>query len=303
MGRTNQSLEMERAFRSRVEELGGVVQGDWIGLVAAHGVRCAVGHEGAVKPRNVLKGYGICKPCGDRLTGQGSTRDSASFAAEKAFRDRVEELGGVVLEETWKGVKQPHRVRCPGGHETSPRPQSVNIGNGICERCGQSSKVWTKRFQKSIDAEAAFKRRLKEFGATPLEDSWKGSTKPHRVRCCVGHDCTPIPRNIASGQGLCLTCTWSSQDVLYLVHDRQRDWVKFGITSGNPRPRLWSHAKDGFRVVVALHQGLPEGVAHAVEQGLIRKLRARGISSTQGREYFNGIHLSLILDLMNEGLR
>lgn len=229
-------------------------------------------------------------------------RSAQSIAAEKAFRERVEELGGVVLEETWKGVKQPHRVRCPEGHETSPRPQSINIGNGLCERCGQSSKVWTKRFQKSIDAEMEFKRRLEKLGATLLEDSWKGSWQPHRIRCSAGHECAPRPNNIHSGQGLCLTCTWENQDILYLVRDIKRNRVKFGITSGDPRPRLRAHAKDGLTDVLRLYQNLSDGVAYATEQGLIRSLRSRGISPIQGKEYFEGIHVSLILELLNEAI-
>jgi hypothetical protein len=43
----------------------------------------------------------------------------------------------------------------------------------------------------SIKAEATFRARLAELGATLLEPIWRGNGTPHRVRCSAGHDCTP----------------------------------------------------------------------------------------------------------------
>lgn len=214
-------------------------------------------------------------------------RNNQSFTAEDAFRRRVEELGGVVLEEGWKGVRHPHRVRCSEGHETSPRPQSLSAGNGLCNKCSQANKiVFVNRMQKSLDAESDFRARLVELGATLLEESWKGNQKPHRVLCSKGHECSPAPNNLKSGQGLCLKCTWSSQDILYLVRDSSRGWLKFGITSTDPRPRLGAHATEGFTEVLLLRKRLPAGVAHSVEQALIRALKDQGAKPVRGREYF-----------------
>lgn len=302
MARTAKSIEAERNFRSKIEELGGTFSGEWAGLRELHEVLCSAGHLIQVRPCNILKGYGMCRICGDRITGQGSTRDKASFAAEASFRKRVNELGGIVLEETWKGSKQPHRVLCSEGHETYPRPQSVNIGNGLCEKCGQANKTWTKRSQKSIDAEASFREHLETIGATLLEGAWLGSHTPHRVTCSKGHACSPMPANIRNGQGVCLKCTWMNQDIFYLVRNPERNWVKFGITSLNPRPRLGVHAAAGFGEVLVLHQGLPVGVAYATEQAVIKALHAEGVNPVKGKEYFDGSHEGFILSFIRERL-
>jgi hypothetical protein len=114
-------------FTSRVEELGGTVLEDaWLGRDVAHRVRCSNGHECAPMPSNVARGSGLCRICG---------RQDARTAAEAAFRARVEELGGTVLEDAWLGSGAAHRVRCSNGHECAPRPNSVQQGQGICGRC------------------------------------------------------------------------------------------------------------------------------------------------------------------------
>ena len=45
----------------------------------------------------------------------------------------------------------------------------------------------------SLAAEAAFRARLIELGATLLETEWLGSPQKHRVRCREGHECRPRP--------------------------------------------------------------------------------------------------------------
>jgi hypothetical protein len=231
------------------------------------------------------------------------TRSEASRKAEAAFRARVEELGGVLLESVWLGSTQPHRVRCPEGHEVAPRPQSLKAGNGLCSRCAQiNHPVATgtaKRAQRSTTAEAAFRARVEELGGVVLEDGWKGNQQPHRVRCAAGHECAPRPNNVTQGSGFCLVCTWASQDVVYVVVDQSRQLVKFGITSGDPRPRLRSHASDGFTDVVMVRQGLPAGRAFQAEQDTIRLLRSYGVKPVQGREYFPASWLGVILDQLD----
>jgi len=51
------------------------------------------------------------------------------------FRTRVAELGGIVLEPAWLGSRVGHRVRCPAGHETTPRPNHLKSGSGLCRIC------------------------------------------------------------------------------------------------------------------------------------------------------------------------
>ncbi|MFF1962948.1 hypothetical protein ACFVW5_04870 [Streptomyces sp. NPDC058232] len=69
-----------------------------------------------------------------------------------------------------------------------------------------------RRSARSLQAEAAFRARLVELGATLLEPEWLGNRVSHRVRCAGGHDCTPRPQN-AMRVGICRECTGSSTKI------------------------------------------------------------------------------------------
>ncbi|MDH6537920.1 hypothetical protein M2167_000422 [Streptomyces sp. SPB4] len=177
-------------FRARVAELGGeVIETEWLGTRKPHRVRCKAGHESSTYPTNVLAGKGICRACGNQARSQ---------AAEKAFRARVAELGGIVLEESWLGNHEAHRARCVEGHECAPRPSHVQQGDGICSICARNNKKV---------AEEAFRDALAWLGATLLEPIYLGAGEPHRVRCSNGHECHPRPGLLRLGKEICQTCT------------------------------------------------------------------------------------------------
>lgn len=142
-------VNAEVEFRRRVTELGGRVVGEWKGCDVPLACVCAVGHACHPMPTNVQRGQGICRTC----VGQ----DSA--ASEAAFRARVAELGGEILEPEWLGSDKPHRIRCRHGHVGAPCPSSVQQGAGICRTC--AGKTWDA-FYVVVNPEL---RRLK-FGIT-----------------------------------------------------------------------------------------------------------------------------------------
>lgn len=125
-----------------------------------------------------------------------------SLAAEAAFRARLEELGATLLEPEWAGALHRHHIRCSRGHDCYLRPSDVRPGKGICRRC-TSSRLNSPRAQR---AEAEFRARLAELGATPLYGTWLGVGQPHRVRCASGHECHPRPSGLQQGEGICRTC-------------------------------------------------------------------------------------------------
>ena len=201
---------------------------------------------------------------------------------------RVAELGGVVLEPRWLGNKRPHRVRCGAGHDCDPTPNAVQK-QGICRVCAGNDPetAWNE-----------FRMRVAELGGVVLEPRWLGNKRPHRVRCGAGHDCDPIPNAVQSGQGICRSCVGSTWDVFYVVSDEAAERVKFGVTSGAPKPRLAAHARDGYTTVRKLLVGLPEGIALALERAVRIKLKQQGHIPVRGREYFNGAAIPLILEVV-----
>ncbi|KOU99100.1 GIY-YIG nuclease family protein [Streptomyces sp. XY533] len=195
-----------------------------------------------------------------------------------------------MLEPTWLGNHAPHRVRCAADHDCAPRPNDVRRGAGVCRTCAGND---------SHAAEAAFRARLAELGATLLEPTWLGNHVPHRARCAAGHDCNPRPNSVQQGSGVCRSCAGKTWDVLYVVTSELDDVVKFGVTSGNPRPRLRDHAYDGLDVIVRLVTGLPEGAAVELERTLLAALRDAREVPVRGREYFPARVLPLVLDLVD----
>lgn len=149
--------------------------------------------------------------------------------------------------------------------------------------------------------EARFRDRAAELGCTVV-GNYVTAQHPIEVRCSSGHVSHPQPHNVLQGQGICLACTWATQDVVYVVFNDDLDQVKLGITSGDPRPRLWAHAADGFQTVLYVRRGLPVGVAHDAEQTMLRDLRSRGVQPVQGREYFAGSHTAAIMGLLDNYL-
>lgn len=89
-------------------------------------------------------------------------------------------------------------------------------------------------------------------------------------------------------------------DVFYVVTSQVA--VKFGITSGDPRPRLSHHRQHGYTTVARLAVGLPGTVAPEAERTVKSALALAGEKPIQGTEYFDASCLPLILDVADAWL-
>jgi hypothetical protein len=98
---------------------------------------------------------------------------------------------------------------------------------------------------------------------------------------------------------LCRFCKGKVWDVFYVVQDDLNDVIKFGVTSGDPRPRLGNHERDGFDQVVRLHAGLPGDTAPWLERAIISALRDAREAPVRGREYYHVRALPVVLDLVD----
>jgi hypothetical protein len=86
-------------------------------------------------------------------------------------------------------------------------------------------------------------------------------------------------------------------DAFYVLLDEEEQMVKFGITSGNARPRLAGHARDGYCTRVRLMTDLPLGAARGLEKTVLATLDLAGVEPVRGREYFHVSALPVILDI------
>lgn len=271
----------EREFRERVEALGGTVpEQPWRGMLVAHRIRCANGHEGSIRPANVRLRGTICRTC--------ARRDPR--LAEKEFRERLAELGVVLIEGKWLGANEPHPARCAQGHDCAPRPGHLRSGRGACLACARKDPV---------RAEAEFRARVAELGGEVLEPEWRGANEPHKVRCAEGHVSSPRPTGVQQGNGICRHCMGKLWDAFYVVVNDAEDILKFGITSGDPKPRLKRHAANGFERVVRVIAGLPMGTAHPLESAVKATLKLARMHPVRGTEFFPVSALATVLDIVD----
>ena len=268
----------EAAFQRRVAKLGGKLLGVYVNNKSPVLAICAAGHACRPIPGRVKAGKGICRTCAGL----------DPVAAEAAFRSRMDELGAAVLG-LYVDNKTPILARCSAGHECRPRPSDVQRGQGICGICACND---------TASAEAAFRARLAELGAELLEP-YRSCQHPHAVRCAAGHECKPRPANVANGEGICRICANKIWDAFYVVAAPDADRLKFGITSGNGRPRLRRHRANGYREVIRLLTGLSGTIAPDIEQATMATLRLAGFRPVHGREFFDASALAVVLDVVD----
>jgi hypothetical protein len=276
--------EVEAAFRARLAELGAELLEPYHGASKPHRVRCAAGHITTPRPAVLAwKGGGICRACAGNALSNG----------EAAFRARLAELGAELLEP-YHGKRFNHRVRCAAGHEVTCSAGSVMNGRGPCFICGMANHPGIAAARAA--AEAAFRVILDREGAELLEP-YRGRHEPHRVRCAAGHEVRPHPGSILGGTGICRICAGYEWDVFYIVRNPSAGEVKFGITSGDPRPRLANHRAAGYRERVLVLEGLPGTVAPEIEAAAIAALKLAGIKSLRGREHYGAEALAIVMDI------
>jgi len=271
------SIKSEAEFRARLAELGAILLEPYGGSKHPHRAQCAAGHQCTPRPNDIQQGVGVCRVC--------SGLDPAT--AEAAFRARLAELGAVLLEPRWLGSLVPHRVRCAAGHESAPAPHAIQRGQGICRACVGHDPA---------TAEAAFRNLMAMLGAMILEP-YKSTHAPIRIRCAAGHVSSPRPGDVLGGTGACRSCAGKLWDAFYVVADLEADRIKFGITSGDPRPRLGDHRRDGYLTSVRLLTGLPGDVAPGIERAALAALDLAGIKPIRGREYYDASALAVVLDI------
>jgi hypothetical protein len=87
-----------------------------------------------------------------------------------------------------------------------------------------------------------------------------------------------------------------------VVENEDQRRVKFGVTSGDARPRLADHRVAGYRTVVRLLTGLPDCAAPDAERAVKAALAMAGEKPVRGTEYFDASCLGLILDVADSWL-
>lgn len=273
------ALTAQAAFRDRLSGFGvALLDPDWQGATARYACRCPAGHRCSVSPHKLSQGRRPCAEC----------PASAAITAEQKFRDAVARAGGIVSGQ-YVDTRTPVEVTCAQGHKNTPFPTGLIQGRGICRVCaGKSPAESERRFRDLVAALG---------GSCP--GSWTDSGSPIRCICEAGHECWPYPASVMRGQGMCRFCSrpWNA---FYVVASESA--VKFGITTGDPMPRLRTHASHGYRRIIRVVTDLPGSLALETEDAVKAALADARERPTRGKEYFDMSCLALILDVADSWL-
>ncbi len=118
----------EKEFRERVAQQGGTVEGEYKGNGVRVKCKCKLGHMCKPSPNGLQQGYGMCRTCSERCPQQ----------AEKEFRERVAQYGGIV-EGEYRGNKSQVLCKCSMGHSCNPRPNDLQQRGKMCSLCNKCS--------------------------------------------------------------------------------------------------------------------------------------------------------------------
>ncbi|WP_282083954.1 hypothetical protein [Streptomyces tendae] len=209
-----------------------------------------------------------------------------------------------VLRETRSTVVKDYSnavdVRCRRGHShtfrVDGRMEREAIRPDFCRPCSELAK-----FQELSE-------QAKDLGITVLESQWIAKSRAHRAVCFAGHEFGLIPNKMKRGCPECPPGMYGGavppHDVYYVVSGRDvttgKETVKPGISSGMGYNRLRQHAEDGLTTQHLRIQGLPLGVARALETFVLAGLDREGWLSTRGVEYFPAAALTDVIDLAGE---
>lgn len=275
--RAQRSADSEVDYKIYLAKINAVPMWDeWKGTNQPHKLQCEFGHTVYPRPNDVQQGQGICRVCAGRDPQSAATR----------FRQRLIELNATPLWTVWLGANEPHKILCEFNHLCTPSPNNVMRGQGICKICAR---------QDPIFAEQNFMNLLEELGATPVWDKWIGANKPHKVICRNDHECWVYYSNIYNGRGVCHFCAGMDWDVIYVVMSDKLKRVKFGITSGDPRPRLSAHRSTGYNRTLYIATNID---ARPVETDIKISLAIAGFNPIHGWEYFDINALATIMSTL-----
>lgn len=261
----------ERKFRELVAERGGVFVGPWTGSRDGIPCICAAGHDCWPQSASLASGQGLC----------GSCAGNSPEDAEREFRRRLAEAGAT-LDDVYLGSEKAHWATCARGHRMTVRPKGLREREALCPEC------------QSGDAEGAFVEMVTALGGTYI-GPWGGRDGRSAIICPEGHYATTRPADLRRGRGGCRFCAGKTWNTFYIVASCEE--LKFGITSGDGRPRLARHAQLGLTTVVRLRTGLPGSLAPDTERAVLAALADAGDTPVRGREYFRLEALALVLDV------
>jgi DNA-directed RNA polymerase subunit RPC12/RpoP len=147
------------------------------------------GHTFHATHNNVSRGKG-CPECGKKRKRVSQTRYSIG--------DLIEAVGvrGKVLEKSYRGYHEPHKIRCECGYIWSPRFQQIVRGISWCPSCAGQEKGTIEEIQ----------RLAKRKGGKCLSSKYVNNHSKLAFECGAGHQFKMSRAALISQDQWCKQC-------------------------------------------------------------------------------------------------
>jgi len=280
----NQIDKVWYEFIDRVTEQGGmVIENKWLGSNIPHHIRCSYYHDGYPRPSAIAQGQGICFTCAG----------NNPKVAENDFKNALIRMGATLIDTEWYGTKRQYKTICINNHICMARPDSVQMGRGICSKCANNNTVQSRdTFYKILNAN----------GAIYLDDAWWGVKNHYLIECALGHIRKVIAQSIILGRPICTECYGKIYDVIYVITN-SNDIVKFGVTNSNSNRRFMTHKLNGYSDVLLNISDLPFNIPFKLERGIKSYLGSLGYRPVKGYEYYPIECTNYIITYINDTIR
>lgn len=117
------------------------------------------------------------------------------------FIRRIEAQGAEVLAPEWLGSIKPHHIRCANGHDSYPRPSSLQQGQGICHECANLARSTAQRAAKPPAQRYGWLRLVTDEIAYE-----KGTRRSVKVECLLCGEQSVVVRSNLNRQKACRSC-------------------------------------------------------------------------------------------------
>lgn len=268
---------------------------EWVNIRTRYAATCPAGHECMLRPDSSIGRGSGCQRCGILKRAETKTE-----GARQRFLAWINEAGFTLAEGfEWVGSKggTAYDATCPQGHPCRVSPNAIQQGRSGCGKCARKR---VGRYKTSVASRDEFTAWADANGYTLVDFKWRGTMTPHPAICPNGHECRPNPGHVRKGVGGCAACKNKVFDVFYVVTNPDAGVLKFGVTSGDPAPRLRDHRKHGYSEVVRLFRGMGQGEAATLERELLRLMACGSVPPVKGREYFPLTALNTVLYVADE---
>jgi len=168
----------QRFLTTVADKSGTCLEGDYLGRMVRHRLRCRKGHEWQPEGRKILEGS-WCPDCGRAAMVEKLRARAGSLEALQA---KAAERGGRCLSTTYVDLSHRYAFECAEGHRWTSTGVNV-MGGHWCRRC---CNVKHSQHMRHPEGMARIHATARVKGGVCLDNTYHGVEATYRFRCKAG---------------------------------------------------------------------------------------------------------------------